>query len=669
MKLWSALGLQIRSLALQALDDSTSVVHFVLSASGEANERSERRPADIRDLNPPCAIPVLHVSAIDLEFLLSSTEQRASQCQCPVRSSGDPCRQLSSEFRCRGKHFRLCQRALAKLQPLLLDSAYHNIGQHDAVCDRFTPLVVEALQNFFDARPIPGAKICVPRMFKSSQLAELAPGVFLPEYAHTIRPRQRLIPTLARIMASFKRQECTDQCTVDQDDEQHKSSKHVEWYEGRLWSSMVCALRMPARARPSGSAPPSTIGERYHGTCRIARDVLESYSNTEGSSEIILDKETRASANRKELEWLPLLNEANVTDDEMLELSSAEYSDDDAFLLDTVCLDEDGFVHYPQESAADMHTPGYFKLVDPCGTSTISRKPSDAELPMNAECLGEVLTHVFGQRSKGAIRDNQTHGSRDMNQRHLLVRQKDCMHPGKGSRLEEVEEDIFMLEDLYPTVPCPRPAPAIRKCDSHDRDRLLQVDHCPVLSKTMKKSFGGEGSCREAEMPSCSPCQSLPEPLGDCRILRKTWERRNGTNLLEADNMLEIHDMFENDHDVKLRTGEDQSSYDDSMLLDSFNSSRKSPSFSESCWLGSPTHESLGKAFKKSTTCSQSTQPSTEQQLLTSMSKKMKRRSSISQEIMSSARMTEDDILFQQSSPLREVDVKKRKPLLCDHQG
>jgi len=644
-------------------------VHFVLRARGEAKERSEHRPADIRDLNPPRAIPVLHVSAIDLEFLLSSTEQKASQCQCPVGSSDNSCRLLSSELRYTGKHFRLCQRALAKLQTLLLDSAYHNIGQHDAVCDRFTPLVVGALQSFFDARPVPGAKLCVPRMFKSSRLAELAPGVFLPEYAHTIKPRQRLIPTLARIMASFERQECTDRCAVDQDDEQHKSLKHVEWYEKRLWSSMVGALRMPARARPSGSAPPSTIGEQYHGTCRIARNVPKGYSNTEGSSKVILDNERRVSANREELEWLPLLDEENVTDDEMLELSSAEYSDDDEFLLDTVFSDEDSSAHYPQESPADMNTPDHFKLANPCGTSTISGKPSDAELPTNAECSREVLTHVFDQRSEGAIQDNHARESRDMIQQHLLVRQKDCVRPGEGTRFEEVEEDILMLEDLHPTVPRPRPTPAIRKRDSQNRDCLLQVDLCTALSKTMEKSFDGERSCRKIEVPSRSPRQSLPEALGDGHVLRKTRERRDSTNLLEADNMLEIHDMFESDHDVRLWMFEDRSSYDDSMLLDSSNLSKKLISSSESCWLGSPAHQFLGETFKESTLCSQSTQPSTEQQPLTLTPKKTKRRSSISQEIMSSPRMTEDDILFQHSSPLQEVDVKKRKTLLCDHQG
>lgn len=510
-----------------------------------------------------------------------------------------------------------------------------------------------ALQRFFNARPTPGAKICVPRMFKSSRLAELAPGVFLPEYAHTIRPRQKLIPNLARILASFESQQFADQSTVDQDDKEHKSLKHPEWYEERLWSSMVSALRMPARARPTGSAPGLTGGQ-YYGACRTARNVLNGYADQEESIKVSLDDEARASESQEDLEWLPLLDQEEVADGEM---------------LDNATLDEESFDYHSRELAADTNTRVQFEITNQSQMGTISRKPSDAELSTNAECSGRVLTHVLDQESEGVMQDNHTRESCGMIGQHLLIHQADSTDPREGSRLEEMDEDILIVEDLHPTASCLRPKPAIRNCDSKDQEYLFQVNHCPVPSREIEKPFDRERSCEKVDMPTHSPRQSLSEALGGDHLLWKIWKRRGSAAPSEAGDMLEMHNMFEHDPDMKLLKREDRSSYEDPMLFDSFDFSRELIPSSGSSWPGSPADELFEEPLKDPTLHSQSTQSSTRTQNPTSTPKKTKRRSSALQKITPSSRMSDDDILFQQSSPTREVGIKKRKTLLGYQRG
>jgi len=499
-------------------------------------------------------------------------------------------------------------------------------------------------------------------MFKSSRLAELAPGVFLPEYTHTIRPRQKLIPDLARIMASFKGQQFADQITVDQDNKERKSMKQPAWYEERLWSSMVSALRMPARANTTGFAPASAGGQ-YYGTCRTARNVLNGYTDQEESIKVSLDDEARASESREDLDWLPLLDQEEVADGEMLELGSAEYSDDDAFLLDNAALDEESFDHYSQELAADTKTGAHFEVTDQSQMATTSRKSSDAEVFSNAECSGGVLTHVLDQESEGVMQDNPTRESCGMIGQHLLIHQADSIDQREGSRLEVVDEDMLIVENLHSTPPCSRPKPAIRNCESEDQEYLFRVNHCPIPSREIEKLIDTERIRGKVDMPKPSHRQSVSEALGGDHLLWKIWKRRGSAAPPEADDMLEMHIMFENDLDTTLLRREDWASYDDSMLFDSFDFSRKSKPSSESSWLGSPADEISEEPHKNHTLQSHSTQSST------STPKKAKQRSSALQKITPSSRMSDDEILFQQSSPAREVDIKKRKTLLSHHTG
>lgn len=121
VKLWSDFGLQAQTVAWQARDHSTSVVHFALTASDGTSEHPGHCSADIRDLNSPPAIPVLHVSTIDLELLFSITQHKSSQGQCSVESLINARRPLPYELQSRSKRSYLGQQALAKLQNPLED--------------------------------------------------------------------------------------------------------------------------------------------------------------------------------------------------------------------------------------------------------------------------------------------------------------------------------------------------------------------------------------------------------------------------------------------------------------------------------------------------------------------------------------------------------------------
>jgi hypothetical protein len=173
-------------------------------------------------------------------------------------------------------------------------------------------------------------------------------------------------------------------------------------------------------------------------------------------------------------------------------------------------------------------------------------------------------------------------------------------------------------------------------------------------------------------MPSHSPRQSLSEALGADHLLWNIWKRRGSAAPPEAGAM---HNMFENDPDMRLLTSKrgDRSSYDNTMLFESFSFSRKSTQSStrssDSSWAGTPSNEILEDPLEDPMLYSQSSQSSTRPQASIDRPKSTKRRPSVLQTMTRPPRMSEDDILFQQSNSTRHVDVKKRKTLLEYHRS
>jgi len=506
-------------------------------------------------------------------------------------------------------------------------------------------------------------------MFKSSRLAELAPGVFLPEYPHTIKPRQNLIPTLARLLASFKRQRFVNMDAAKWDRRSYEHSIEAEWYEEKLWTSMVSALRVPSRACPTQTAPAAAVGSGS-GTYTMASDVREVCKNREESCSISTGNEPYPLESQNELDWLSRVRNQEISDDEMLTMSSVDYSDGDSCLLDTSESDEESFHTYFQKEAAEEFSRAHLVLLRPNQTGTIGGAFSDAELSDNDEYLGGALTHI-NQTGKSGMQVNQQRESQTIIGSGLLIHQADSTHLHNPHTDHEMKE-VLISENFHNSVSWSRSSLAIRDPDNKSEEDPLIFDHQSDSSEDLKSQLATETTYQKTDMAPHPSSHSLSEVLGGDHLLWNIWKRRGSAAPPEAGDMLEMHTMFENDPDMRLLSSkrEDRSSYDDSMMYGSFDFSRKTTQSSESSWAGSPSDELLEEPFEDdSKFYPQSSQSSTQSRTSLSTPNKTKRRPSVLQKLTRPPRMSEDDILFQQSSPTRQVDIKKRKTLLDYHRA
>lgn len=508
-------------------------------------------------------------------------------------------------------------------------------------------------------------------MFKSDRLAELAPGVFLPEYPQIIKPRQKLIPTLARILASFRRQHSDGDELLEPNDDKHTHSNNAEWYEEKLWSSMVSALRMPTRTRFAKAAASTPATGPDHEIRSVAHDAREEYENGEKSFRVSTGEQEFAFESHDSLHWLPLLEDEAVASEELLELSSAEYSDSDSFLLDASASDEESFQNCSQDVSAEIHSRAHFDLTDLREMGMISRKRSHVEVTRHADLPRGALTHT-DQKGKENMQSFEDREKRGMIGQPLLTHVATSTRLHEDSEVNEMDDDILIPQYFQASVPCSKSvAAAIEHYNNKDQGFLFQDGRLSITPGTGGYQLDTDKIEQTFGMPSHSPRQSLSEVLGSDPLLWNLWKRRGSAASPAGDQMLEMHNMFENDPDMRLLTskGEDHSSYDDSMLFESFEFSRKSTQSSESSWAASPSKEMFEQPLEDPMLCSQPTQSSTQPRTSVSSPKKGKRRPSVLQKITRPPKLSEDDILFQQSSPTRQVDIKKRKSLLDYHRG
>lgn len=142
--------------------------------------------------------------------------------------------------------------------------------------------------------------------------------------------------------------------------------------------------------------------------------------------------------------------------------------------------------------------------------------------------------------------------------------------------------------------------------------------------------------------------------------------RRASTCPPGEDQAAQLHNMFQNDPDMKLfsPSRDDDLSFSDAMMFGSYDFSRKvtnsseptSPSsYSASVW--EPVERANPYSYSQSPAESRSALASTRD------TKEHRRRSSILKKSSRPARMSEDDIMFQQTSPTRKVEIKSRKTL------
>ena len=519
--------------------------------------------------------------------------------------------------------------------------------------------MLTALERFFNTRPVAGSKLCVPRMFKSSRLAELVPGVFLPEYPQIVRPRQRLISTLAGILASFKRQHSAHRDTFDEASSQHRCTQDRTWYEERLWSSMVGARRMPAPARSIARHPMSPKASRL-GTLGTHDNTSEVYQPEEQCWGANVDCEAYQLGSRHDIDRLTPCESEGFTDDEMLDMSSATSSDDGTFLLDASASDEET----SPKTSAGIHADHRSKSTNKSAANIVSKQTSDCKLTMTAEFPKGDLSHV-DQRGKDDMHENEQRENRVMIGQKLLIHDVHSTDMHEGRRVEELEEDLLILEDLQYAGFCSYSNLTIRNCAGENDLIPLEDDSCFTPLREITKQLDDQTSYLNVNMPSRSPRQSLSDALGGDHLLWNMWKRRGSAAPAPEADMLEMHNMFEHDPDMRLITSNrmDRSLHNDPMLFESFDISRNSTPTCESgksSWFGTPVDEPVQDPMHN-LRCSQ---PLMASQSSISTPKKMKRRPSLLQKPTLPHIMSEDDILFQQSSPTREVEIKKRKVIL-----
>ena len=195
----------------------------------------------IRDLGPPAVIPIVYVAAICLKLELTLAANRTA-----VLTGGRRSAHQSKE--------RVTQQGQVNIQAGV---------ESQTVTNQTKSMVRSALECFFCSKPVAGAKIWRPRVFSSSSLSDLAPGVFSPYYSEAIQSRQKLTSTIAKVLAAST---STKQIIHTNSDNSStvikKSVRSTTWYEGKLWSSMMCGVRMPARSHVLRSAINTSVQRR-----------------------------------------------------------------------------------------------------------------------------------------------------------------------------------------------------------------------------------------------------------------------------------------------------------------------------------------------------------------------------------------------------------------------
>lgn len=161
--------------------------------------------------------------------------------------------------------------------------------------------------------------------------------------------------------------------------------------------------------------------------------------------------------------------------------------------------------------------------------------------------------------------------------------------------------------------------------------------------------------------------QSLTDVLGDDMLLWSMWKRRPSTYPQGENDAELLHNMFENDPDMKLfsPTHEDEISYADIMMLDSWDFSRKSSNSSTTTTPDGGPSNSLEQLeqFPPRSYSSQFPPVSS-----TRDAKEQKRQPSVQKMATRSTTGSEDDMIFQQASPPRRVDIKSRRGVR-EHSG
>lgn len=291
-------------------------------------------------------------------------------------------------------------------------------------------------------------------------------------------------------------------------------------------------------------------------------------------------------------------------------------------------------------AAGDSH-PAYQSYTNPVGNMCKSSIWSAGQANFDNWLTGEAR-HAHSAHAVS----HEAGTSPEIDMEEDIIGQKQLTHNLQSfSCWHHQDPDLFESIDIY------RDARPFKYSSNQDSTtETINREQAPFCSeRDINTSFSSTAfSTIPNAMDSQISMQSLSELLGDDSRLESMWKRRRSTCPTGEDYAEQLHNMFVHDPDMKLFSParKDSSSSSDTMILDNYDFSRAS-----SCASTYSTPATLSRSSFEQLESSSYSQP-------THISRK---KQSSSRKQSSNSRTLEDDILFQQSSASRSVDIKKRK--------
>lgn len=440
--------------------------------------------------------------------------------------------------------------------------------------------------------------------------------LFAAELGEDARQRRALIPKIAKALSAWNHM-VTDASTNIQLQSQDVGNTS-SWIEERLWLSMTQALGLNVEGVQVSSAG-------IMSTCSRERNKITN---------------------------------APVDDDHALAFSDSTRDDSQSAPRADVAAKRKNAPQYGNNSFEllyQRHNHDY--------CAGVSNELFDSVNSTTMHDSTATLTHI----DQKGVWNRRISGPRN------LIGQKELTHCSYSDLSHEqrehsdiLEEDLICENNRPPSLFF-RQSTAIEGFES-DTDLLSLADDGTIATPVFTAS---EESLID-NMDTSDSRQSLTDVLGDDMLLWSMWKRRPSTYPHGEDDAELLHDMLQNDPDMKLfsPTHEDDMSFNDIMMLDSWDFSRKSSSSSTFTTADSDLSKSFGQLEQSSPySCSSqiSSAPGTGAAPIRD-AKEEKRQLSVQKKVTRPAIISEDDMLFQQTSPPRRVDIKSRKGMR-EHSG
>lgn len=448
-----------------------------------------------------------------------------------------------------------------------------------------------------------------------------ASSTFTAALSEDVKQRRALIPKIAKALSTWNEATRMKNSSSKHDNRlQGKGS--IEWIEEKLWGSMTRALRL-------------------NGTSSAG--VVSTWTPIPTATPTPTPSEPRAlGCDDHDHDLLLTLGDSGRHVDVAAETNAAQH-------------ETKSFEHPHQQSQGCC-----------IGVSSSPLALDDRDYSTNMHASAASLTHID---RKGEMNSLIGAPQKLIGQEELTHCQ--CSDPTFAHwhwhwhQLHEhadILEDVLISTDALPSNLPSRQNTAIEAfkidADIVPLTKNTNITTCTSISTTFEENLTNN-------MDSPDSRQSLKEVLGDDMLLWSMWKRRPSTCPQGEDDTELLHNMFQNDPDMKLfsHAREEDMSYTDIMMLDSWDFSRKSSRSSTSSTPDSHSSSPFVQLEQISPYSYPSRVSSASSTTLASTrdSKEQRRHSSALKKTTKPSRMSEDDIVFQQTSPSRKVDIKTRK--------